>query len=129
MHWWWPPAWRTLAGLLVGVVHLCIYALMLLLPLAPCWIAWAVHVLLSLSLLVHWKLNNDICILTIVECLIRGVPPQRTLARWLLDPLLAAPNAVAYATVLLCCVSIARLAAKGITDLRRAAPPQWYAWR
>ena len=107
-------------GYLVGLSHLLIYTFMALAIFSNDPRILILHVFMSLSLLMHWLLNDDTCGLTEIECRARGIKSSQTLTHAMLGPLIQTDGAVAGLTVLLLTVSVFKL---------RLAAPELFQWK
>lgn len=56
------------------------------------WPLLILHFTVCLSLLVHWKFNNDTCFLTVVESTLRGVPMQSSFMHSIVSPVYKIQN-------------------------------------
>ena len=82
---------HQLAASIVRALHLAIAAFM---TTAPFWGGCAVlgaYLVLAPGLWLHWALNQDACVLTVLESWLRGVPPGRSFFHALLAPLFGWP--------------------------------------
>lgn len=79
-------------ALLVQVVHVSIYAFMALAPVGALllqteWVC-LIHVACALSILIHWWVNDDACVLTELECKLTKREKKDSVTHQLLLPLL-----------------------------------------
>lgn len=73
---------------IIGAFHVLIYLFMLWgIISSNLSIIWT-HVIMSFTLLIHWAMNDNKCILTELECYMMETIEEETMTRQLLDPLL-----------------------------------------
>ena len=96
-------------GYLVGLTHILIYVFMTFAIFSNNPKVLIIHVCMSLSLLMHWALNDDTCVLTEIECRVRGIKSSQTLTHAMLGPLLQTDGVVAGLTVVLLIISAGKL--------------------
>lgn len=79
------------AGLanLVRLIHFLVVIFMVAVPFISNvhWTLLAIHVVAAVSLMFHWYLREDACILTIVESALRGVRPDKSFMHSIVSPL------------------------------------------
>ncbi len=100
-----------------------IYALHLVLIGAVCvipfwkrasWFLLLMHVVVTSSIMLHWWIGQDFCMLTLIESKLRGVPFETSFMHRLVSPVYKIPDAqirnLAYIiTPILICVSAYRI--------------------
>ena len=73
---------------IVGTFHVLIYLFMIWgMISSDLSIIWT-HIIMSFTLLLHWVMNDNKCILTELECYMMETTDDKTMTRQLLDPLL-----------------------------------------
>ena len=71
-----------------GIFHMLIYLFMILGVFSSnLGIIWT-HMIFSISLLMHWIMNNNKCMLTELECYTLNIPEDKTVTRQILSPIL-----------------------------------------
>ena len=79
---------RSSLANLVRLIHIFVIAFVILTPFIPKmhWCVLTIHIVGCISLLFHWYLQEDACILTIIECSLRGVPITDSFMYSLVNP-------------------------------------------
>ena len=73
---------------IIGMIHVLIYLFMILgMISSDLSIIWT-HIIMSFTILLHWTMNDNKCILTELECYMMETTEEQTMTRQLLDPLL-----------------------------------------
>ena len=95
---------------IVGIIHVLIYLFMIFgLLSSNLSIIWT-HIIMSFTLLLHWVMNDNKCILTELECYVMETTEDKTMTRQLLDPLLnQSSDAVVVGTLLGLTLSVCKL--------------------
>lgn len=76
--------------ILIRTLHVALIMFVILVPFVRNdrdWTLDALHVVVCLSLLVHWKMNNDACFLTLLESWILQTPLERSFMHQLVSPI------------------------------------------
>ena len=98
---------------LVRAIHGAILLFVLLAPLvAQSVTVLILHVGVLLALLMHWVTSQHYCVLSLIECKLRGIPYEDGFLNSVLKPLFGfgVSNRLAYAvTLVLLLVSVTRL--------------------
>jgi hypothetical protein len=68
---------HILANIVQGI-HLLIAGFILFAPLSNMILILMIHFVSVISLITHWKMNSNMCFLTLLEGYIRGTPRQNT---------------------------------------------------
>ena len=89
-------------------VHACIYLYMCLAPISSNYYVLWFHIVLCLSLLGHWAMNDNKCILSQAESMLTGKPYTETWLYKLVKPVLQSSGSIAAVTVVLLLVSCSR---------------------
>lgn len=104
-----------LVVLAVGILHCAFVGFMVLAPFATdrAWVA--AHALVTPFLWLHWLLNDDSCVLTLVEARLRGVDDHDSFFYKVVSPVYKVRDedvrvASWYASAALWAVTLARLA-------------------
>lgn len=75
---------------MINVLHIIIVTYVLVVPFFPAKMNMApiflVHVGMTMSMIIHWILNDDTCCLTVMESTLRGVPKQTSFMHRLISP-------------------------------------------
>ena len=95
---------------IVGAFHVLIYLFMILANFSSnLSIIWT-HIILSLTLLLHWATNDNKCFLTEIECYVLDINDDQTMTKQLLEPLLnQSSEAIIRGTVLVLILSVLKL--------------------
>ena len=65
---------KTLLANIIFTLHLCLIIFILVTPFyTDKIIVLTLHIISVISLILHWKLNDDVCILTLIEGYLRNV--------------------------------------------------------
>tara|TARA_B100002051_G_C16327978_1_gene435506 strand:- start:194 stop:520 length:327 start_codon:yes stop_codon:yes gene_type:complete len=95
-------------GLLIGAFHILIYVFLAVVPFLRDKSLLPLHLVTCASVLIHWLLNDNSCVLTQVECLLRDVKREETLSYQLLAPILNSDEQLVAVTVALFVISLYR---------------------
>jgi hypothetical protein len=72
----------------VRVVHALVVLFVVATPLlASDRMVLLFHALVCVSLMLHWRLNDDTCVLTLLECRLRGVDRKESFMQRLVSPI------------------------------------------
>lgn len=75
-----------LAAGLVSALHLCFVVFMAWAPFSGNRAALVMHLVVTPLLWVHWSLNDDSCVLTLLETKLRGVDSSQSFVHSLVSP-------------------------------------------
>jgi hypothetical protein len=109
---------------IVSTIHAALIMFVVIVPLAPFSAPLlATHVAVVLGLVMHWVLRTDVCALTYMEAVLRGVPPDQSFIYSVVGPIFNLSDGttrkiVFMATITLGAVSAGRLAKKIRTVVR-----------
>jgi len=71
----------------IRILHVVLILFIVLLPLIEVdELLLLLHIVTIISLIIHWKTNNDICILTLIEGYFRGIPYKKGFLQQLIGP-------------------------------------------
>jgi hypothetical protein len=83
----------ALVALIVKVFHMSLLVGVIVTPFlylfprfCKLWPLLLLHATMCMSLLVHWKLNDDTCFLTVVESSVRGVEKKQSFMHSMMSP-------------------------------------------
>lgn len=72
---------------LIRIIHIVLVIMVVVTPiLIKDSMLLVLHILVVCTILLHWKLNNNICILTLMEGWIRGIPYEKGFLHQLIGP-------------------------------------------
>jgi hypothetical protein len=119
------PGANPLIANVVWVLHCLFIAWVLLAPWSSSWEVAALHALVVPFVCLHWVLNDDTCVLTWLECSLRGVPAHASFVHQLVGPIYKfqaqhASAAAWVASFALWCVSLYHLRTTHAAELARA---------
>lgn len=83
---------KQLQILLIQAAHLATIAFLLLAPLMSNPGVLVLHNVAVPAILVHWMTNSDVCILTLMESKLRGIPSSSTFFDRLVGPVYRLPQ-------------------------------------
>lgn len=72
---------------IIWLFHLLVILFVCLAPFTKIPAILILHITFSMCLLIHWRFNNNICSLTMMECYLRGLPPSDTFMHQLISPM------------------------------------------
>ena len=72
---------------IIWLFHLLVILFIILAPFTKIPAILILHITFSICLLVHWGANNNMCSLTMMECYLRGLPPNDTFMHQLISPM------------------------------------------
>jgi hypothetical protein len=83
----------NILAILIQILHILLIVFVIVTPFVAPTLSkdqavpyLVMHIAVSLSLLVHWALNDSTCALTIAECYVRGVPVTDSFMHRLVSP-------------------------------------------
>ena len=98
-----------LADIIFYIHALFVLSCVLIPFLPPKWIIFKLYIVMIPFIVLHWLLNNDTCVLTILESYIRKVPMKNTFMSSLVGPIYAPPSRSIYiATGILYVIAVYR---------------------
>ena len=81
------PSLSSMAANVIKVLHFGLVIFILAVPFMDIdWKYYAFHAVLCISLLVHWWMNNDTCVLTLIESALTNVPERESFMYRLVSP-------------------------------------------
>ena len=110
----------------IKILHLLLICFVLGAPFLPpvlangmyTWPIMGLHAATCASLLIHWTMNSNRCVLTDIECQLRGVEKEGSFFGNLVGPVYAPPSQVYYSVIiLLASISVYR-AVMGLVTVR-----------
>ena len=107
----------TLATL-VAIIHSALVVFMIVVPLRDSPVPQLLsHIVVAIGLLSHWVMRTDVCALTYIEAMLRGVKPEKSFIFSVVGPVFNVSDAltrrvVFWGTVALAMVSAWRLSKK-----------------
>ncbi len=99
---------------LIFIFHSLIVLFMIIAPFTGIPALLILHISLSITLLVHWGANSNVCSLSVMEGILRGKPREYTFTHQLISPmydisLTDAKDFVRHSTYILLAISIYNL--------------------
>lgn len=76
---------------IIWLIHLVIVLFMLFAPFSKIPALLILHITSSISLLLHWYWNSDICSLSLLESNLRGLPYKETFMNSIIGPVYTIP--------------------------------------
>lgn len=100
---------------LIFIFHLAIILFVIIAPFSGMPSILILHIVFGLSLLLHWKLNSDVCSLSVFESGLRGVNYKETFTHKFIAPVYNVSNTSASnicwtSVIILICISFINLA-------------------
>ena len=72
---------------LILLFHFCIVIFVLVAPFINIIAIWILHIIFCICMIIHWKLNNNICSLSVLEAKLRGLDYVETFAHKFVSPI------------------------------------------
>ena len=79
---------------IVKIIHILFIIFVILTPFIKniIWLILVLHIVIIISLIVHWITNQDVCFLTWLECYLKGIPSKDSFIHSLVSPIYKIEN-------------------------------------